>query len=66
MLALKIEFLVIRFAEQANQITAPHFITKPKGKVAIEDETVTLECAANGYPQPSITWLKDGTTIDLS
>jgi len=25
-----------------------------------------LECAANGYPKPSIFWLKDGVALDLT
>ena len=34
--------------------------------MTIEGSTVTLECAANGYPKPSILWLKDGVAIDLA
>ncbi|KAG1650913.1 Neogenin [Nymphon striatum] len=50
---------------EAREISAPHFIAQPKKTVIAEGETVTLECAANGNPKPSITWLKDGTTIDF-
>ena len=28
-------------------------------------EPVFLECAANGVPSPSISWLKDGVNLDL-
>lgn len=34
--------------------------------MAIEGSTITLECAANGYPKPSILWLKDGVIVDLA
>ncbi|XP_063985766.1 neogenin isoform X2 [Diachasmimorpha longicaudata] len=46
--------------------TAPIFIAKPHQQVAIEGSTITLECAANGYPKPTILWLKDGITVDLA
>ncbi|XP_078035682.1 neogenin protein frazzled isoform X5 [Augochlora pura] len=46
--------------------TPPVFIAKPFRQVVVEGSTVTLECAANGYPKPSILWLKDGTAIDLA
>ncbi|XP_034191892.2 neogenin protein frazzled isoform X4 [Osmia lignaria lignaria] len=47
-----------------QESTPPVFIAKPLQQVAIEGSTVTLECAANGYPKPSILWLKDGVAID--
>jgi len=28
--------------------------------------TITLDCAAAGRPRPTITWLKDGATVDLA
>ncbi|KOC68698.1 Neogenin [Habropoda laboriosa] len=49
-----------------QESTPPVFIAKPLQQVAIEGSTVTLECAANGYPKPSILWLKDGVAIDLT
>ncbi|XP_012139642.1 neogenin protein frazzled isoform X2 [Megachile rotundata] len=49
-----------------QESTPPVFIAKPLQQVAIEGSTVTLECAANGYPKPSILWLKDGVAIDLA
>ncbi|XP_048268236.1 neogenin isoform X2 [Bombus terrestris] len=49
-----------------QESTPPVFIAKPLQQIAIEESTVTLECAANGYPKPSILWLKDGVAIDLA
>ncbi|XP_031832746.1 neogenin protein frazzled isoform X8 [Nomia melanderi] len=49
-----------------QESTPPVFIAKPIRQVVIEGSTVTLECAANGYPKPTILWLKDGAAIDLA
>ncbi|XP_012242154.1 neogenin isoform X4 [Bombus impatiens] len=49
-----------------QESTPPVFIAKPLQQITIEESTVTLECAANGYPKPSILWLKDGVAIDLA
>lgn len=35
-------------------------------QVAIEGSSVTLECAVNGNPKPTVSWLKDGVAIDLA
>ncbi|XP_045029173.1 neogenin isoform X4 [Daphnia magna] len=51
--------------EEGGRPEAPNFLATPRNTVAIEGTRVTLECAANGHPRPDITWLKDGTTIDL-
>ncbi|XP_014597754.1 PREDICTED: neogenin-like isoform X2 [Polistes canadensis] len=45
--------------------STPIFIAQPTQQVAVEGSTITLECAANGYPKPTIFWLKDGVSIDL-
>lgn len=47
--------------------SAPVFIAQPlKQVVAVVGSDVTLECAANGYPKPTILWLKDGVALDLT
>ncbi|GLH00170.1 Contactin [Gryllus bimaculatus] len=44
----------------------PRFIATPHASVvATEGHNVTLDCAANGPPEPDISWLKDGSSIDL-
>lgn len=45
---------------------APTFVATPRSTIATEGSIVTLECAANGNPQPRIIWLKDGVDIDLA
>ncbi|XP_077263579.1 neogenin protein frazzled isoform X5 [Temnothorax americanus] len=46
--------------------SAPVFIAQPLQQIATEGSDVTLECAANGYPKPTILWLKDGVALDLT
>ena len=43
----------------------PVFLITPRGKSALVGGEVTLECSANGLPQPAVTWLKDGREIEL-
>ena len=44
----------------------PHFISKPPSSVMIvrEKQNVTLPCKAAGFPQPVITWYKNGHVIE--
>lgn len=49
-----------------TSLSPPVFIAKPKEQVAVEGSTITLECAANGSPRPTILWLKDGIAVDLA
>lgn len=46
--------------------SVPVFIAQPLQQTAVEGSDVTLECAANGYPKPTILWLKDGVALDLA
>ncbi|XP_077994114.1 neogenin-like isoform X3 [Glandiceps talaboti] len=41
----------------------PEFVNSPSDIEVIEGEEVILECAANGYPAPSMSWWKDGQTL---
>lgn len=38
--------------------TTPTFIVEPVNTTATEGERVILECAGQGYPQPSESWQK--------
>lgn len=48
-----------------DSIAAPVFIALPQTQIVIEGDSTTFDCAANGNPKPSITWLKNGEAIDL-
>ena len=43
----------------------PVFLLTPRGRSVLVGSRVTLECSANGLPQPNLTWLKDGREIEL-
>ena len=53
-------------AEEADEQSAPEFVARPADTQALQGNNVTLDCAANGQPRPHVTWLKDGTDIDMS
>lgn len=37
----------------------PTFSVTPKDIVAVVGDKVVLECIANGFPKPRVTWLRD-------
>lgn len=52
--------------EKAALVSPPTFAAKPRSAVVVEGQNVSLDCAANGNPRPTITWLKDGYAIDMT
>ncbi|KAJ8955696.1 hypothetical protein NQ318_008568 [Aromia moschata] len=52
--------------EQAAHVAPPSFIAQPRPGIYIEGQNVSLDCAANGNPNPTINWLKDGYAIDMN
>ena len=43
----------------------PHFISKPSPTITVkETQNVLIPCKANGFPQPVITWYKNGHLIE--
>ncbi|KAK9876148.1 hypothetical protein WA026_011265 [Henosepilachna vigintioctopunctata] len=52
--------------DKASLITAPTFIAKPHNEIVIDGHDISLDCAANGNPKPTITWLKNGVAIDMN
>lgn len=52
--------------ETSGGVSAPSFIAVPRTQQAIEGQTITLDCAANGFPKPWINWLKDGIRLDMA
>jgi len=41
----------------------PYFTTTPKSLRAKETQDVEFSCLADGKPQPTVTWLKNGEVI---
>ncbi|CAG9865498.1 unnamed protein product [Phyllotreta striolata] len=52
--------------EEALNVAGPSFVAQPLPGTYVEGQNVSLDCAANGYPKPVITWLKDGYPIDMN
>ena len=43
----------------------PHFISKPSPTITVkETQNVLIPCKANGFPQPVITWYKNGHLME--
>ncbi|GAU92905.1 hypothetical protein RvY_04923-2 [Ramazzottius varieornatus] len=43
----------------------PIFLTRPKLLTIRRGSSTTLECAANGFPIPTISWMKNGSPVVL-
>ena len=41
----------------------PHFIVHPGNTIAPTQSNTTLNCSATGFPELTITWLKNGVTL---
>ena len=64
---INVSFVYFNLIGEAKVPRAPVFVSTPRNSKAIgEGGTVTMDCAANGHPKPYVTWLKDGSTIDLN
>ncbi|XP_022796673.1 uncharacterized protein LOC111335087 [Stylophora pistillata] len=46
------------------QLEKPHFITKLSSLTVKEKQNVILSCTAAGFPNPKITWYKNGRAIE--
>lgn len=56
----------VEFADNIKRLKAPEFVAKPHSTITLEGSVITLDCAAVGNPRPQISWLKDGTLIDVA
>ncbi|KAB7501983.1 Neogenin [Armadillidium nasatum] len=57
--------LTVKEALALREPSPPIFIALPSSVTKKVGQNLTLDCAANGYPEPTIVWLKDGATIDM-
>ncbi len=64
-LSAEAKLAVLSELEGGNRPEAPTFLAAPRHAATPVGGHATLECAASGNPRPDITWLKDGTTLDL-
>lgn len=54
---------------QENILTvqmAPEFRSKPQNKVKPAAQTARFHCSADGIPNPTITWFKNGEPLDIN
>ncbi|CAH3046759.1 unnamed protein product, partial [Pocillopora meandrina] len=48
-----------------GQLELPHFISKPSPTITVKETlNVLIPCKANGFPQPVITWYKNGHPME--
>uniref|UniRef100_V9GWB1 Cell adhesion molecule-related/down-regulated by oncogenes n=1 Tax=Ectopleura larynx TaxID=264052 RepID=V9GWB1_9CNID len=53
----------IRFADLGCY--RPKFITKPYKQQGVQGKSVEMTCKAEGYPLPTVSWLKDGVQVEI-
>ena len=67
---LKCLFILLHFTFQNDSnkplfSELPHFNSKPSPTITLkETQNVLIPCKANGFPQPVITWYKNGHPIE--
>ncbi|XP_050711957.1 neogenin-like isoform X2 [Eriocheir sinensis] len=44
----------------------PVLTAQPKSTIGKVGDKITLDCAANGYPEPAVVWLRDSATIHMA
>jgi len=44
----------------------PQFVVEPRSQTVSQGQTVTLDCTAEGEPEPGITWRRGRTTLASS
>ena len=49
---------------QVTVYATPYFIKEPENQLKYEGEDVIFECVAGGFPNPKISWVHNGMSID--
>ena len=49
--------------EQGQSLSLPSLLERPVGKTVNETQTAMLKCAADGNPEPSVTWYKMNSSL---
>ncbi|XP_064598582.1 titin homolog isoform X2 [Liolophura sinensis] len=60
------QYFAIRIKENTQELKAPEFMRGLEDIEVVEGRSVKFRCKIKGYPQPRVTWYKDGQRIAKS
>ena len=62
-MVLHSKITTLSFLTDTGLRRGPTFSVTPKDIEAVVGSKVVLECIANGFPKPRVTWLRDGLPV---